>query len=374
MESSILETLQSRPVIFTVLCTLFGLAYKLLLNDPWHGIPQVGKSPSFFSFRATEANGDFFRNGKALLDQGYARYKESMFLVHTSDLPRVVLSQRYLAELRSLPETMLSHRESVCDRFLGYWTGLDAVRQSTLHNEICQTTLVQNLPSLVPSMHEEAVAAIRDNISLNSSISSTPFDTYGSIFNMIARINSRILVGLPLCRDPDWLQVAEGYPQDSVAVAMDLRPYFPWLRWAIYPFLDSARRLKNEYAIAHRKLEPLIDERRNVAAARHQGEERKDVLQWMLDLGTGNDRKKDVIVGKMMFLTMAGFHAPTATAVHVVYDLCAHPNYLAPLRKEIEDELAIEGGVWTLALLRRLKRLDSVIKESQRINSPGLRK
>ncbi len=374
MDASVFETLQSRLVIYIVLCSLLGLAYKLFFNGPSYRIPRVGKSPGLFSFRAAEAKEDFFRNGKALLDQGYARFKDSMFMVHTSDLPRVAISRKYLEELRSLPETVLSHRESVCDRFLGYWTGLDAVRQSTLHNEICQTTLVQNLPSLVPNMHEEAVTAISDNIRPVPYTSFTSFNTYGSIFNMIARINSRVLVGQPLCRDPDWLKVAEGYPQDSVAVAMDLRPYLPWLRWAVYPFLASAKRLKNEYAIAHRKLGPLIAERKKAAAAEHRGEKRKDVLQWMIDMGTGYDRKKDVIVRKMMFLTMAGFHAPTATAVHVVYDLCAHPEYLEPLRKEIQDELTIEGGRWTLALLHRLKRLDSVIKESQRINSPGLRK
>lgn len=370
-----------------ILCSLvlpslvLSLVYRYMFRSDSsfpHGIPRIGKSPGLFHLRVVEAKEDFFRNSKALLDEGYARYKTSMFLVQTSDLPRLVLSAKYLEELRSLPESIISHRESVCDRFLGYWTGLDAVKQSTLHNEICQTTLVQNLPVLLPRMHEEAVNALEVNMRTASTptVGYTPFSTYGSVFNMIARINSRVLVGLPLCRDPDWLKVAEGYPQDSVAVAMNLRPYLPWLRWLVYPFLASAKRLKNEYAIAFRKLSPLIMERRKAAEAGHTEEKGKriDVLQWMIDMGTGSDKKVDIIVRKMMFLTMAGFHAPTATAVHVIYDLCAHPEYLAPLRKEIEDELALEGGRWTLALLRRLKRLDSVIKESQRLNAPGLRR
>lgn len=371
-----------------ILCTLlisffaFGLVYRYLVRSDSlsfpHGIPRMGKSPGLLNLHAGAAKDDFLHNSKALLDEGYAKYKLSMFLVQTSDLPRVVLSAKYLEELRSLPESIISHRESVCDRFLGYWTGLDAVKESTLHNEICQTTLVQNLPALLPSMHEEAVNALEDSIGTASTpaVGYTSFDTYGSVFNMIARINSRVLVGFPLCRDPDWLKVAVGYPQDSVAVAMDLRPYLPWLRWLVYPFLASTKRLKNEYAIAFRKLTPLIAERRKATEARHADEKEvhKDLLQWMIDMGTGSDRKVDIIVRKMMFLTMAGFHAPTATAVHVIYDLCAHPEYLEPLRNEIEEELALEGGQWTLALLRRLKRLDSVIKESQRLNAPGLRR
>ncbi len=282
-----------------------------------------------------------------------------------------MLSPRYLEELRNLPETILSHRESVVDRFLGYWTGLDAIRQSSLHNEICQTTLVRHLPALVPGMHEEATGAISNYMSNASSDAFTQFSAYGSIFNIIARINSRVLVGQPLCRDEEWLQVAQGYPQDSVAVATNLRQYLPLLRPLVFPFLKSAKRLKWEYAVAHRKLGPLIAERKAVS---QQDKTPRDILQWMVDLGTGNDQKDDIIIRRLMFLTMAGFHAPTATAVHVLYDLCANPEYFAPLREETRKELAVENGQWTLSLLHRLRKLDSVIKESQRLNPPGLRK
>ena len=367
------QSFQTQLIIYGALCGLASLIYALLAKDPIQGIPRIGKAPGAFGLKTVEAKEDFFHNSKRLLDEGYAKLKTAnwtMFLVQTSDLPRIVLSPKHLEELRSLPETILSHRESVVDRFLGYWTGLDAVRQSTLHNEICQTTLVRNLPSLVPSMHEEAVTAIGEYMADTSSSSFTSFSAYGSIFNMIARINSRVLVGLPLCCDKEWLQVAQGYPQDSVAVATDLRQRLPLLRPLIYPLLASAKRLKSEYAIAHRKLRPLIAERK---AARHEEKKPRDVLQWMVDMGTGNNRKNDIIVRKLMFLTMAGFHAPTATAVHVLYDLCAHPEYFTALREEIKEELAAEDGQWTLAVLRRLRKLDSVIKESQRVNAPGLR-
>ena len=365
--------IDSNILVYGALFALASFVYHLSMKDPFYGIPRMGKSPGLFGLRTTKAKEDFFHNSKSLLDEGYTKFKNAgftRFLVQTSDLPRIVLSPKYLEELRNLPENILSHRESVVDRFLGYWTGLDAVRQSTLHNEICQTTLVQNLPALVPSMYEEAMTAINEYMPNNSSDDFALFSAYGNIFNMIARINSRVLVGLPLCRDKEWLQVAQGYPQDSVAVATDLRQRLPLLRPFIYPFLASAKRLKCEYTIAHRKLRPLIEKKK---AASQQDEKPRDILQWMIDMGTGNDRKNDIIIRKLMFLTMAGFHAPTATAVHVLYDLCAHPEYLEPLREEIREGLAAENGQWTLGLLRRLRKLDSVIKESQRVNAPGLR-
>lgn len=367
------NTLQSHLITYATICGLVSIIYTFFAKDPLRGIPRIGKSPGPFGFGTLQAKKDFLHNSKQLLDEGYAKIQNASltgFVVHTSDLPRIVLSPKYLEELRNLPETILSHRESVVERFLGYWTGLDAVRQSTLHNEICQTTLVRHLPALVSGMHEEAIGAISNYMSDASSDAFTQFSAYGSIFNIIARINSRVLVGQPLCRDEEWLQVAQGYPQDSVAVATNLRQYLPLLRPLVFPFLKSAKRLKWEYAVAHRKLAPLIADRK---AASQQDKKPRDILQWMVDLGTGNDQKNDIIIRKVMFLTMAGFHAPTATAVHVLYDLCANPEYFQPLREEIQKELAVENGQWTLGLLHRLRKLDSVIKESQRLNAPGLR-
>ena len=369
MDTTVWQTQLGRLVVYATLCSLAGLVYTGLSNRQLRSIPRVGKSPGVLGLGLQQAKSEFFSNGKQLLDEGYAKFKSSMFLVQTSDLPRIVLSTKYLEELRGLPESKLSHRESVCDRFLGYWTGLDVVRQSQLHNDICRTTLVQNLPTLIPRMNNEATMAIFENFGQVSAKSPTEISLYGSIINIVARINSRVLVGLPLCRDKEWLEVAGGYPQDSVAVATDLRRWPPILRPFVYPFLASTKRLRREYAIVNKKLRPLIAEREKTKAQ----EKAQDVLQWMMDMGKGEDIKVKNIVGKMLFLTMAGFHAPTTTAVHVLYDLCSKPEYFKTLRQEIEDALAVTGGEWSIAALRRMEKLDSFIKESQRMNAPGLR-
>ena len=150
----------------------------------------MGIEPGFLGMSLSKAKAEFSTSSKHLLDEGYAKYKDSIFLVQTSVLPRLVISIRYLEELRSLPENIISHRESVCDRFVGFWTGLDIIRQSRLHNEICETILVQNLPALAPSMHDEATTAIREHVNKVLVGSWVLFGAYGGIFGMIARINS----------------------------------------------------------------------------------------------------------------------------------------------------------------------------------------
>lgn len=63
--------------------------------------PRVGKNPWIFGLARAQA--DFFKNGNHLTKEGYARYKDSMYWIQTGDMGRLVLSDRYLNELRRLP-------------------------------------------------------------------------------------------------------------------------------------------------------------------------------------------------------------------------------------------------------------------------------
>ena len=58
-------------------------------------------------------------------------------------------------------------------------------------------------------------------------------------------------------------------------------------------------------------------------------------------------------------------------AVHTVFDLCAQPHYLAPLRAEVREALRRHGNKWSMDVVKQFPLLDSFIKESQRLNSPS---
>ena len=60
--------------------------------------------------------------------------------------------------------------------------------------------------------------------------------------------------------------------------------------------------------------------------------------------------------------------------VQVVYNLCAMPEYIQPLRMEAQNALLESGGVWSIESLSKLGRLDSFLKESQRLNASSFRK
>ena len=49
---------------------------------------------------------------------------------------------------------------------------------------------------------------------------------------------------------------------------------------------------------------------------------------------------------------------------HVLYDLAARPEYLQPLREEIEAVIATDG--WTKAGMGKMWKLDSLLRETLR--------
>ncbi len=55
---------------------------------------------------------------------------------------------------------------------------------------------------------------------------------------------------------------------------------------------------------------------------------------------------------------------------HALLDLAAYPQYIRPLREEVEAVIAVEG--WTKAALGKMWKVDSFLKESQRYNGIGL--
>lgn len=56
-----------------------------------------------------------------------------------------------------------------------------------------------------------------------------------------------------------------------------------------------------------------------------------------------------------------------------MFDLCEMRKYFAPLREEAEQALIATGGVWTIETVRHLDRMDSFLKESQRLRPTNLR-
>ena len=54
----------------------------------------------------------------------------------------------------------------------------------------------------------------------------------------------------------------------------------------------------------------------------------------------------------------------------VLFNLLSNPEYIEPLRHDVEIAVAEEG--WTKAGMDKMRKVDSFLRESQRLNGPGI--
>ena len=163
-----------RSIVVCIGCALFALLSSTLVRRTSRiEAPRVGKSPGGkFSFaRLATARADFLKNGRELVEEGYAKvrnqravrhhgwkrggeferlltlvqYGNSMFTVQTCDMDRLILSNKYIEELRNLPPTILSSIDAQCDRHMAFWNGLDHVKTSQLHAQVSKVQLNQHM-------------------------------------------------------------------------------------------------------------------------------------------------------------------------------------------------------------------------------------
>jgi len=80
--------------------------------------------------------------------------------------------------------------------------------------------------------------------------------------------------------------------------------------------------------------------------------------------------KTSTLSGRIMLLNFAAIHTSSFSITHALLDLVSSKQeYIDELREEIESVLAEHGGEWNKRALAKMEKLDSVLRESARLNS-----
>lgn len=151
--------------------------------------------------------------------------------------------------------------------------------------------------------------------------------------------------------------------------ADQLRMWSPLLRPIMNWFLPRCKLLRSQIKEAYNTIEPVIEKRKahKAAASKSNGENGdatkfEDAIEWFEALSKG--RVYDP-VGCQLGLSLAAIHTTTDLITQTIFDLLKHPEYNEALRAEIHEVITAEG--WTKTALYKMKLLDSVIKETQRL-------
>ena len=143
-----------------------------------------------------------------------------------------------------------------------------------------------------------------------------------------------------------------------------------FLSWLLPSTYKGHRYIKN----AKKLLIPEIQRRREAARARKPSADNNNLLSWMIDIASETESDAASLAHLEVVMSLASIHTSQMNAVHVLYDLVARPEYMEPIREEI-NAVSKEDGAWMKwkkSSFTKLRKLDSFMRESQRFNPPTL--
>ncbi|KAL3417887.1 hypothetical protein PVAG01_10897 [Phlyctema vagabunda] len=279
---------------------------------------------------------------------------------------RVILPPRYIDEVKSLPESKISFVASVTDKFAGEYTSLGPIQQPLINS--VRVDLTRSISATLEGLQNEAEFAFPEV--LGPCEEWTSVHMYSKVLRIIAFLSGRIFVGLPLCRDEEWVKTTIEYTGDAFAAVEPIRKHPKFLRPLVAPFLPSLWKIANHKAISERLLGPILKER--LASMQSPDfDQPHDTISYMLK--NSGEKASDFKYQShtQLNLSLAAIHTTSMALTHIIYDLCAHPEYIEDLREELASVLAADGNKLVKTSMTKLRKMDSFMKESQRLSPPS---
>ncbi|KAJ6609424.1 cytochrome P450 [Mycena sp. CBHHK59/15] len=307
----------------------------------------------------------FFFYGIDVISEGYSQHRNGVFRVPMLFRWHYVVSGRKrVQELASAPDHLLDIQEALEDSFhISQTVGPQAVR-NPYHILAIRGGLTRNLDRCFPQLQDEIVHAFDHVLGLKDK-NWKLFGAMSIAMQVTTRTSNRLFVGLPLCRDPEYLQLNIDYPLAIFARGriIDLIPNF--LRSILAPLISTR---KSTLRRALKLMGPLIDER--LENEKQYGGDwpgrPNDLISWLLDFAEGEERTTPALASRVLLTNFPALLPASATLTSALYDLASQPDYILPMRDEVERVVAEEG--WTKAAIGKMHKVDSFLRESQRLH------
>lgn len=259
--------------------------------------------------------------------------------------------------------------------FFPTYPGLEPFGAS-VSNDIFQDMIRKNLTQLIggmtPELSNELNRILGDVLPSGKEWSEIKFHRLALMIP--SQVSAKVFLGEPLCHNKEWLDISIKYTVDSFIAARKLRVTPPFLRPVLHHFMPEMKVIKQEVARARELIEPEVEKRRRARreamAAGKEPPKPMDSLEWLDEVAAG--RPFDVALAQLL-LSVAATHTSVRTLVALIYDLIENPHYIDLLREEIIEVLKEDGG-WSKNSLYKMRLMDSVMKESQRMHVVAARK
>ncbi|KAI1787002.1 cytochrome P450 [Ganoderma leucocontextum] len=357
-----------QAVAFTCLAVLIAIYSARWCTDPLRAIPTVGGSslPGLSYLGALRT----LRDMREILEEGYRKYPESAFKIRALDKWMVVVSGKNMVEelrQRGARDEELSSPAGSQELLQSKYVFEPQVLLDEYHVDVVKENLTRKLPTILPDVIDEVVVAVKEHITTKEK-EWTSVEVMPAMQKIVARASNRAFVGLPLCRNEEYLALAVDFAVDLMKSALTLRLFPRFLKPIVAQFFNG---VKHGTSRAVPYLRPIIEERKRTLVELGEGwnDKPNDLLQYLLDREIAKSETVFVIAQRLLGLNFAAIHTSSNTITHVLYHLAEKPDLLKPLREEIEASISADG--WTSAAMGKMWKLDSILRETLRYHGVG---
>lgn len=305
----------------------------------------------------------------AWIGEGYRQHQPGVFRARLLwRWSYVVTGTALVDELRKAPEDVLSFAEASRDNIQSDYTLGDWRTGVRVDPMLLQTKLSRRLPQIFPAAAEEMDAAFTEEITSRLGDGGWTTIVVGEpIMRIVCRTTTRLLVGLPLCRQREFVDLNIRFAIDVMTSLIMLRWCPAFLKPAVSRFIIPVRR-------TFRRAEHIMGETINyhlrqseMAGSEWQDGKPDDYLQWSIDLNEPLLRDVPALSAQILHVNFAAVHTTAASFTFALYQLAAHQQkYQEPLRREAQAALAAHG--WTRSAMDALHLADSFLREALRFH------
>ncbi|KAK7178809.1 cytochrome P450 [Paraphaeosphaeria sporulosa] len=303
----------------------------------------------------------FRTDAQQMLLDGYAQNKNKPFYVPSPLGERLMIPPKYVEELKTAPVDEVDFVATFFEMFEKKYTMMGS--RSTMHPRTAKGPLNQYMDLVLEPLYEEIVQAFNECLPQTKEWASYPIAD--KLIEIVARASSRMFGGESLSKNSEWLNTTMNFAMDGFVGAQKIKAYPKFVRPVVAPFIKELKRMPHHYNVASKTVVPILEARERMKPEQKPS----DFIQWMADDAKGaEENDKQFLASIQLKIMFAALHTSAAAPAQLIFDLCHMPEYIEPLRQEIEDVLRDYSGVPSKPALMKMYKLDSFMKESQRQN------
>ncbi|KAH9000281.1 cytochrome P450 [Lactarius akahatsu] len=338
--------------------SLFASWYR---RDPLlNAIPTVGFSDPILSYYSALR---FNIDGLPMLKYGYENARRGVFKIAGFRRWMVLISGPELVEdVRKAPDDVLSVNASTVE--LKYTLGL-LETDSGYHKDVIRSKLTRNIEVTFKDVRDELIRTLDASIPVHGD-DWVKVPVLETVQRVVSATSNRIFVGSPLCRDQGYLNLnlnfAINVVKSAVIIGMFPKPLKPIAAHFLFNLRSNIRQ-EMEY------IRPMVEERftRMEEFGDDWDDKPNDMLMWLMSEAKGAERTLENLATRMLVVNFVAIHTTSRAFTHVLYRLLSNPEYIEPLRHEVETVVAEEG--WTKAGMDKMHKIDSFLRESLRFDA-----